>query len=397
MFEYVRAVVAQILDQVGPWPTAGTPLWCELPDDDPRKLAAAREFSPHHALRVEVSQEGLAQASRAIADAEDWSDIATEMVQIRSFYEQRPWLKRRPDAWTGGWRHVSGAVGVGPVVLSGTDHWSAISWSSVMIFLLVRQQLAPVVQSDRSGPGSSQRSIRGQIAAPRLCRQSGTLVQDCLIGAKDPSSQPFSARYLPASTVCRAREKNPNMYITRLIAAGSVGLALVGCSSTRSSAPSTSVSTKTSMVTAAPSTITAPPSTITLTIPPPPAPMDVSVRNWLKATKDHLDAIVHASDAMKSAVKNANISGLGAACQNFHDGVQGLQGHMPTPDEQLTTALQAALSDYDAGTHFCIASTQDHDVKELKHSLTFLDSANNYMEQATAILDRDLGTHVTIG
>lgn len=121
------------------------------------------------------------------------------------------------------------------------------------------------------------------------------------------------------------------------------------------------------------------------------------MRNWLSATKDHLDAIVHASDAIKSAVKNANISGLGAACQNFHDGVQGLQGHMPTPDEQLTTALQAALSDYDAGTHFCIASTQDRDVNELKHSLTFLDSANNYMEQATAILDRDLGTHVTIG
>ncbi len=70
---------------------------------------------------------------------------------------------------------------------------------------------------------------------------------------------------------------------------------------------------------------------------------------------------------------------------------------MPTPDPQLTTALQAALSDYDTGTHFCVAGTQDYDVNELEHTLTFLQSANNYMEQATAILDRDLGTNVTLG
>jgi hypothetical protein len=70
---------------------------------------------------------------------------------------------------------------------------------------------------------------------------------------------------------------------------------------------------------------------------------------------------------------------------------------MPTPDPQLTTALQAALSDYDTGTHFCMAGTEDYDVDEVHHATTFLQSANNYMDQATAILSRDLGTNITIG
>lgn len=187
------------------------------------------------------------------------------------------------------------------------------------------------------------------------------------------------------------------MYVTRFIVAGSMGLALAGCSSTPSSAPNTSVSTKISTVTAAPSTVTAPPSTITLTVPPPPTPMNVSVGNWLRTTKDHLDAIVQATHTISNDADAGNISGVSAACQKFHDGVEGLQGHMPTPDPQLTTALQAALSDYDAGTHFCIAGTQDYDLNEVQHSTTFIQSANNYMEQATAIIERDLGTNITIG
>lgn len=180
------------------------------------------------------------------------------------------------------------------------------------------------------------------------------------------------------------------MSTTRIIAAASIGLALAGCGNTPSSAPATSVSTKIRTVTAAPSTIT-------ITVPPPPTPMPVAVGDWLGTTKDHLDAIVQAAHSIANAAHAESVSGVGAACKKFHDGVQGLQGHMPTPDPQLTTALQAALSDYDAGTHFCMAGTEDYDLNELQHSTTFLESANNYMEQATAILDRDLGTNVTLG
>jgi hypothetical protein len=125
--------------------------------------------------------------------------------------------------------------------------------------------------------------------------------------------------------------------------------------------------------------------------------MPIAVGDWLSTTKDHLDAIVQAAHTISIDAQNGSISGVGAACQKFHDGMQGLQGHMPTPDPQLTTALQAALSDYDTAMHFCITGTQDYDVNEIQHSITFIQSANNYMEQATAILDRDLDTKITLG
>lgn len=131
---------------------------------------------------------------------------------------------------------------------------------------------------------------------------------------------------------------------------------------------------------------------MTRTVAPPPTPTNVAVRKWLNMTEDHLRAIVRSTDAIASAAKSQDLRGVGAACSQFHDAVNGLQGHMPTPDPQLTTALQSALSDYDTGTHFCMAGTQDFNLDEVKHSTTFIESANNYMQQVTDILDRDLGT-----
>ena len=46
-----------VLAGVGSWPTAGTPQWCALPDDDPAKLAALYDAARHWALRVETCQQ----------------------------------------------------------------------------------------------------------------------------------------------------------------------------------------------------------------------------------------------------------------------------------------------------------------------------------------------------
>ena len=63
----------------------------------------------------------------------------------------------------------------------------------------------------------------------------------------------------------------------------------------------------------------------------------------------------------------------------------------PDSDEQ-SGATPAAISDYDAGTHFCMAGTQSLDPEELNKSVTFLKSANSRMNAAVAIVHRDLGT-----
>ena len=62
-------------------PAAGTPAWCLLADSDPRKLLALAQAGEHHVLRVEVDQAAAADASKAIAAATDWGQVAREIQQ----------------------------------------------------------------------------------------------------------------------------------------------------------------------------------------------------------------------------------------------------------------------------------------------------------------------------
>jgi Protein of unknown function (DUF2742) len=90
----VHEFVAPLLAGVGCWPMAGTPEWCLLDDDDPRKWAALFDAAQHWSLRVDTCQEQQRAASRDISAAVDWSSIARELVQLNAFYTQRPRLKR---------------------------------------------------------------------------------------------------------------------------------------------------------------------------------------------------------------------------------------------------------------------------------------------------------------
>lgn len=73
----VHTAVAAILADADTWPMVGTPAWCALPDDDPRKLAALCDAAQHWALRVETCQQARAEASHEISASADWSTIAT--------------------------------------------------------------------------------------------------------------------------------------------------------------------------------------------------------------------------------------------------------------------------------------------------------------------------------
>ncbi|MBS4730060.1 DUF2742 domain-containing protein [Mycobacterium sp. SM1] len=82
----VHVYVDRLLTRAGygelPWP--GTPAWCALSDNDPRKLLALAEFGQHHALRVETAQQDMAEASKAVAASADWRAIANEITQLHA-------------------------------------------------------------------------------------------------------------------------------------------------------------------------------------------------------------------------------------------------------------------------------------------------------------------------
>jgi hypothetical protein len=81
--------VQPILDAAGTWPMAGTPQWCALPDDDPRKTAALFDAAQHWALRLETGQQQAAEASHDISAAADWPGIANEIRRRREVYIPR--------------------------------------------------------------------------------------------------------------------------------------------------------------------------------------------------------------------------------------------------------------------------------------------------------------------
>lgn len=63
--------------------TAGTPAWRQLDDEDPDKLAAVLAAGVHHALRMDLAQEALAEASREIASAAPWGELGRLIAQGR--------------------------------------------------------------------------------------------------------------------------------------------------------------------------------------------------------------------------------------------------------------------------------------------------------------------------
>lgn len=90
----VHEFIAEVLSQANGWPLLGTPAWCSLAHDDPYKWAAVLDGGQHHALRLELNQEARAEASKAIAEAADWSQVAREVQQRSAFREAHPWAKR---------------------------------------------------------------------------------------------------------------------------------------------------------------------------------------------------------------------------------------------------------------------------------------------------------------
>ncbi|WP_082960621.1 MULTISPECIES: DUF2742 domain-containing protein [unclassified Mycobacterium] len=90
--EFLEAVLAQA--NVGPLPHAGTPAWCALGAEDPRKLLALAVAGEHHVLRVETAQTACADASRAISATADWAAVSREIRTRTEFSRQKPWMRR---------------------------------------------------------------------------------------------------------------------------------------------------------------------------------------------------------------------------------------------------------------------------------------------------------------
>ena len=113
-----------------------------------------------------------------------------------------------------------------------------------------------------------------------------------------------------------------------------------------------------------------------------------AVRAWAELTRPHMQDLGIAMGQASQAIASQDYAGLAADCHRAHDAASALQGHMPTPDKELTDALQASLSDFDTASHFCVAAVEDTDANEARHAGEFISSSEGHLMTATAIRDR---------
>ncbi|MGO9158368.1 DUF2742 domain-containing protein [Mycobacterium sp.] len=90
----VREFIMPVLNQANDRPMLGTPAWCSLTHDDPRKWAALLDGAQHWALRMDSCQEARCEASRSVSSAVDWPAVSQEIKDLGEFYTARPWLRR---------------------------------------------------------------------------------------------------------------------------------------------------------------------------------------------------------------------------------------------------------------------------------------------------------------
>ncbi|WP_156737860.1 hypothetical protein [Mycobacterium scrofulaceum] len=117
-------------------------------------------------------------------------------------------------------------------------------------------------------------------------------------------------------------------------------------------------------------------------------PRAQAVRGWVEQTKDHMQDLGIAMGKATFAIGEHDYVALGAACHEGHEAASFLQGHLPSPDKELTDALQASLDDFDAASHFCVAAVEDKDANEARHAGEFMNSAEGHLTTATGIRDR---------
>jgi hypothetical protein len=78
----VHNYVEPTLKAVGSWPMVGTPEWVQAPT--PIKLASIFDAARHWALRIDINQCAMAEASHDVSAAADWKSVAMSRFRHRN-------------------------------------------------------------------------------------------------------------------------------------------------------------------------------------------------------------------------------------------------------------------------------------------------------------------------
>lgn len=120
------------------------------------------------------------------------------------------------------------------------------------------------------------------------------------------------------------------------------------------------------------------------------ASLSTAIREWEAAAGDHFKESAAALRRVTEASDAGDEAGVSAGCRLLHDtNTIGLQGHLPTPDPDLTAELQHMIDDMNSATHACLRFVLGHHPEDATTYQDYLGRAVEHLQRAKAILDAD--------
>ena len=130
--------------------------------------------------------------------------------------------------------------------------------------------------------------------------------------------------------------------------------------------------------------------TVTLTTGSTSSPSATAMRQWWSRASLHFQQSANALAAIQSAANADDIAGVAAACQQLHDAdAAGLQADLPTPDPDLTIAVQDMIDDAQTAAHICISIGPTSSTDEINQLRSYFAHAGAHLQTANEIMKRD--------
>ncbi|MGZ4564244.1 MAG: hypothetical protein ACXVX6_11860 [Mycobacterium sp.] len=115
------------------------------------------------------------------------------------------------------------------------------------------------------------------------------------------------------------------------------------------------------------------------------------VPEWYSQAEVHLANTKKFMQAAVDAIEADDINALRSACSAVHDEqTVGLQAHLPTPDPDLTAALQSEINDFHTAMHMCMSLGPNSTPEDLERADSFVDQAIEDLKVVNDILVEDL-------
>ena len=128
---------------------------------------------------------------------------------------------------------------------------------------------------------------------------------------------------------------------------------------------------------------------VTLTTGSASSPTASAMRQWWSRASVHFQQSANALTAVQSA-KADDIAGLAGACQQLQDAnATGLQADLPTPDPNLTIAIQDMIDDVHTAVHICTSFGPTSSTGEIDQLRLYFAHAGAHLQTATKIMKRD--------